>query len=414
MTRSRLASLLLALFFAPMASGQSQSVVVVGLPVMEYTSVSTADFDKDGRGDVFMSGELPNGTHVSRLYSFTERRVVPRMNASDRIEAHFELRPFISRGVFRGASAWADFNNDGWMDLIVAGLSETEVTTNERQLLPFTDVYLNQSGSSLNIQNGISLPGVYDGRVAAGDLNNDGYPDLVLAGRTTNGLEFSVYYNVSRGPDRDFVRSFSGFTPIQATSLSIVDIDGDGRKDIVSAGFTADSQPIVRAYRNLGINHFTPLDLGVEAMYFNSFIFGDLDQDGDVDFITLGGRPSPSLLQGDTRLYMNDGSGVFTEESERLEPFRPVPGLFLGGGEIIDVDGDTDADILLHGFVGLNNNEQQRVVVLEQIDGQLLNILDVRSVRNGSVLMMDYDGNGRLDLFQVGRSADQLIIQILE
>jgi hypothetical protein len=97
-----------------------------------------------------------------------------------------------------------------------------------------------------------------------------------------------------------------------------------------------------------------------------------------------------------------------------MERFRPVPGLFLGGGSMTDFDGDSDVDILLHGFVGLDNDEQQRLVILEQIDGQLLNILDARSVRNGTVLMMDYDGNGRMDLFQVGRQGDQLIIQIFE
>ncbi|MEQ9103369.1 MAG: VCBS repeat-containing protein [Rhodothermales bacterium] len=419
MTRSRLACLAVGLLLSSAANGQSQSVVVVGLPLMEYTSVSVADFDQDGRSDLVMSGELLNGTHVTRLYSFTERRVVPRPNTSDRIEAHYEQRPFISRPVFRGASAWLDFNQDGWMDLIVSGLSETEVTTNERRLLPFTDMYRNQSGSGLTIQNGISLPGVYDGRVATGDLDNDGFPEIVLSGRTNDGLEFAVFRNVETldaqaNPIRTVARSTDVFAPIQATSLDLVDVDGDGFKDIVAAGFTADSQPVLHAYRNINGQSFVPMTLDLDTGYFGSLVFGDLDRDGDVDVVTLAGTPSPGLLRGETRLFMNDGEGTFTEDSERLSRFRPVPGLFLGGGQMMDFDGDSDVDILLNGFVGLDNDEQQRMVILEQIDGQLLNILDARSVRNGSVLMMDYDGNGRMDLFQVGRSGDQLVMQLFE
>jgi hypothetical protein len=323
MTRSRLACLAAGLLLSSAVHGQTQSVVVVGLPVMEYTAVSALDFDKDGRGDLVMSGELLNGTHVTRLYSFTERRVVPRPNTSDRIEAHYEQRPFISRPVFRGASTWLDVDQDGWMDLVVSGLSETEVTTTERRLLPFTDVYRNQSGSGLTIQNRISLPGVYDGRVAAADLDNDGFPEIVLSGRTDTGLEFGVFRNVETldaqsNPIRTFVRSSDPFTPIQATSLDLVDVDGDGFKDIVAAGFTADSQPVLHAYRNINGQSFAPMALDLDMGYFGSLILGDLDKDGDADVVSLAGTPSPGLLRGETRLFMNDGAGAFSEESERL------------------------------------------------------------------------------------------------
>lgn len=417
MTRSRLACLALGLFLSSVANGQSQSVVVVGLPMMEYTSVSVADFDQDGRSDLFISGELLNGTEVSRLYSFTERRVVPRPNTSDRIEAHYTQRPFISRPVFRGASAWVDVNQDGWLDLLSSGLSETETTTTETEFLPFTDLYVNQSGSNLIIQNSTGLPGVHDSRVATGDLDNDGFPDVVLSGRSEQGLVFGVYFNDRFSPTvatRVFDRRVIAFPPMQATSLVVEDLDGDGFMDVLASGITADSEPVLYAYRNVGGQTFAPMDINLDAGYFTSLVAGDVDQDGDVDIIILSGQPSPGLLTGETRLYINDGSGSFVEETERLERFRSVPGLFLGGGQTGDFDGDKDADILLHGFVGLDNDEQQRMVILEKIDGQLLNILDARSVRNGTVLMMDYDNNGRMDLFQMGRQGDQLIIQLFE
>jgi hypothetical protein len=159
--------------------------------------------------------------------------------------------------------------------------------------------------------------------VAAADLDNDGFPEIVLSGRTDTGLEFGVFRNVETldaqsNPIRTFVRSSDPFTPIQATSLDLVDVDGDGFKDIVAAGFTADSQPVLHAYRNINGQSFAPMALDLDMGYFGSLILGDLDKDGDADVVSLAGTPSPGLLRGETRLFMNDGAGAFSEESERL------------------------------------------------------------------------------------------------
>lgn len=394
------------------AVSQSQTVVVFGPPLVEYSAVDAADFDGDGVVDLFMTGQLENGNQTTRLYVFNERRVVPRPATSDRIEAHYTSVPFVSRPLFRGSVTWADFNNDGRPDVLATGLSATEVTTNRVDLLSFTDVYLNDSGNRLTINSGTVLPGIHDGQVAVADLNADGFMDVVLAGKTDTGLEFDVFYGDGSG--QRFTRSNTDLPPVQATTLNVVDFNVDGRPDLVVGGFNLESQPVLHWFRNDGNDLFTEVLTDVPVRYFNGLVFGDIDGDGDDDVITLGGIPSPGLMRGETALFTNDGAGNFSDESHRLNPFRDVPQLFLGSGEILDKDGDIDLDVLLTGFTGLDTDEQQRLVVLEQIDGQMLNVLDIRSIRNGTVKWFDYDGNGRMDLFLMGRSGGQIIRQLFE
>ena len=85
--------------------------------------------------------------------------------------------------------AWGDYDGDGWLDLLVSGQSNS---------VPICQIWRNlQNGSFSNINAG--LTGVWRSSVAWGDYDNDGKPDVLLAGGSAN-------HPVGGGPTNPFAR----------------------------------------------------------------------------------------------------------------------------------------------------------------------------------------------------------------
>ncbi|MBK6950579.1 MAG: VCBS repeat-containing protein [Crocinitomicaceae bacterium] len=72
--------------------------------------------------------------------------------------------------------------------------------------------------------------------------------------------------------------------------------------------------------------------------------FSDVDGDGDIDLIISGSTSYVGPLNTITRLYLNDGVGNFI-----LDNSATFTGVRLGTVDFIDVDGDSDDDLLITG-----------------------------------------------------------------
>lgn len=406
--------LLAGLLATGSASAQRQFVGVIGIPALEFAALDGVDFDGDNDLDLFVTGMNLQGEPFTGIYRMVERRETPRSNAPPKIDAVYERRSFISRNLMRGTVDWADFTGDGRPDVLATGLSLIEITTTSEELIPISDIYVGGDGTlSFNTASS-GLPGVYDSQTAIADINGDGALDVVLAGRTQTGLELGVFYNVNNG-SVGFTRSTFPFDGLWATSIDVTDVDGDGRMDVAVAGFDASESPVVRAWRNLGNDQFAELELGVPERFFGSVTFGDVDRDGDQDLLLMGAEPSPTLLSGMVQLFLNDGSGVFTEAPDSFGSLGATPPSLFNGNTIFgDIDGDNDIDIVLSGMTGLQNDEQQSIIIYERIDDILLRTGFTRGILNGTVRLLDYDGNGRKDIVLMGRRSDTIIASILE
>jgi hypothetical protein len=286
-------------------------------------SVAWGDYDNDGDLDIVITALIDLGPQsydsFSRVYRNDGSGVFTDVNAG-------------LVGVCDSAVAWGDYDNDGDLDILVAGSAR----------FPTSRIYRNDGGGAFS-DIGAGLAGIQcrPGAVAWGDYDNDGDLDVLLAGKTGAGEIACVYRNDGNGTFTDIG---AGLVGVIAGSVAWGDYDNDGDLDILIAGFSwaAGGTNLTKLYRNDGAGVFTAIDAGLLGVNSGDVAWGDYDNDGDLD-ILVAGWTGTALA---SRIYRNDGSGGFAETGAGL------PGVYEAALAWGDYDGDQDIDILLTGSIG--------------------------------------------------------------
>lgn len=232
------------------------------------------------------------------------------------------------------------------------------------------------------------------GVLASGDYDGDGTDDLFVSSWSASERRtVSRLYHVQGGQFLDVTQRSGISLPAGAVFATFVDLDNDGRLDLfviggdqrayllhnaVAGGARFDDASQKSGIRNLG---------GAR-----SAVFADLDHDGDLDLLLVGG---PSLL-----FYRNNLDGTFTELTQAAG-FASASGGATRGAAFADFDGDGRVDVLVgreHGASLYHNNGNRTFSDVITTSGIAVNSVAALAVG-------DYDNDGRLDVFAAG-SAD--------
>jgi hypothetical protein len=232
---------------------------------------------------------------------------------------------------------WGDINNDGWLDLVIgAGLD----VFNRPNV-----IYINDNGAISTAPGWTSDDAGPHDNLCLGDLNKDGYLDLIVSclGLTSTGLQpvpHEIYLSNS-----SIVSTTAGWLsqPANSFSCAIGDPNGDGYLDVAFAQgdyATNHRQPAVLYFNNQGAMETTPgwqsdsLYYGVEAS------FADVDNDGDLD-LAIGGRLAFLAL------FFNTNGVLETTPSWQTHQI-------IGARQMAfaDVDHDGDLDVAVAEIAG--------------------------------------------------------------
>jgi len=256
-----------------------------------------------------------------------------------------------------------DLNGDGWLDLITLGRAPSSSD-------PLTSV-----GVRLGIGNAdftkelVSKVGQSVSAFATGDLNGDGYPDIVAA----NGDAPTINLLVGKGDGSFFLDSTLAL-PASARGVAVLEANGDGKQDI---GLTLDNGT-VGIFLGIGGGIFAPCrqyrmgdtEFGITA--------ADLNQDGNVDIVTWG-PDSVSTLFG-------AGNGSFNRR-------RSYEASAVGRLVVVDVDQNGTPDLVMTSAPGglsilLGARDATFLCATRYAPGSYLSGLGVG----------DANGDGRLDV----------------
>lgn len=259
-------------------SGWGRVLASPTLPAVTDSSCPWGDFDNDGLLDFLLTGGVASGG-LAEVWRNTGTGFV---------------RSISLPGVYYSTAAWGDYDNDGWLDFVLAGVVPDGTGDNY-----VTRLYHNNGNQTFSLVP-TTLPGVYVGAVAWGDYDNDGHLDILLTGAGMSGNVSAVFRNNGQGV---FANINAGLQPLGLSTAAWGDFDNDGWLDIALMGqtdITDANSAVARIYHNNGNGTFALVPnagLAASTSSYGCLTVADYDKDGRLDIATSGYNNATRILR---------------------------------------------------------------------------------------------------------------------
>jgi hypothetical protein len=338
------------------------------------THVTTADFDMDGKPDV---------AAVKPANSIFEQQVVLFKNAGSPGTISFLPRKIIDalpRGPLNSVSA--DIDGDGKLDLIVGDAGDGSGVS----------VYKNTSaGGNISFGPELLLTSVGLGPffAACADIDLDGKPDVISVSGYGNCA--AVHRNTSSGGTISFAAPVILGAGTFPTGAATVDVDMDGKADLVMAGFASFSNGTLSILRNTstpGSISFAPLVQIQTGNYTRDGRVGDMDGDGKLDILLV------NEMSNTVSVFKNlstPGNILLDDRKDLISPQGPY---YLTFG---DFDGNGKPELI----VAQEHEARVTVYPNTSANGTISfgNSISIPTGNNPtSVAIADLDGDNRPDI----------------
>jgi hypothetical protein len=338
------------------------------------------DYDNDKDLDLLVFGLKNNqNENINILYKNTDGV----FTEATQFSFHASLQPDNLQG-----AAWGDVNNDGNLDLLIAGKISGD---------PFsirTRLYVNNHGSYFR-EYQTDIFDAWGASITWVDYDNDGDQDVLIAGNKSSDLydpSTKLYRNDGGGDDNSWI--FTDVTDEQFPDLCYAcaawaDYDNDGDQDLLLCGSLSSSSSMMDIFINDN-GSFSALELPLTNINYGKVIWGDYDADGDLD-ILFSGR-SNTIFSPACGIYRNDGNNVFT--------LQTLPGTSVAGDAAwIDYDNDGDLDIALCGRDSLAGKQFK---LFNNSGGSYTEAATTVPKLTGGMAWGDYNNDGKADLCITG------------
>ncbi|MDQ3198835.1 MAG: VCBS repeat-containing protein, partial [Verrucomicrobiota bacterium] len=318
-------------FSAPWMTYNTGLISTAGSPI----ALATGDADGDGDIDVVAARAYAEGGFV---YLRNDRKGSLAQPVS-----------YAGTGKASGI-VMADLDNDGDLDVAVTD-SDGTATGNT------VSVYLGNGNGTFGARQPWSVGSgtVVPLGIAAADFDADGDVDLAVAAHGYVGGGSTAVLLFNNG-NAIFAAPVTFPATASPSDIAAGDVNGDGRPDLVIAHELYTVSVLLNngaggfgpavLYKNLGGNNAGPL--------FPTIALGDLDKDGDLDIVYGNTRTwDDTAITGRAVQLRNNGTGAFTRGAD-------IPFQFYSSGPtdvaLADLNGDGAADLLATSYTARVND----------------------------------------------------------
>ena len=301
------------------------------------------DFNNDGWLDIFV---MRGG------WEFAMRNSLLKNNGDGTFADVTEPSGLLSGEHRTHSAAWADFDNDGWLDVFVAHEETPSQLFRNRGNGTFEDVTRKAGVGRTAFSKGSTW----------GDYDNDGFPDLYVS---NYGGENFLYHNKGDGTFEEVGAKLGVSKPLMSFPTWFFDYDNDGWLDLFVASFVPSVTEVARGflglppqaetmklYRNNGRGGFEDVTAAVglaKVVPTMGANFGDFDNDGFPDVYLGTGAPSYAALMPNFA-FRNLGGKSFADVTAAMGTGHLQKGHGVGFGDL-DNDGDQDLYVNVGGFI---------------------------------------------------------------
>ncbi len=379
--------LLLLFIFSKIGVGQNDSLLFTHIKDLNIVndqlntwSVCWVDYNNDGWDDLFLPSYTEtqknllyenngdgtftpknsfafidnNGTAVAASWADYDNDGYNDVLISENIEIGNYLYKNQCDGVFQSIKnvnltdeginshgvSWADFDNDGFLDALTLEYNEIGTTRLYKNIKGQN--FVEFPANTLDIPNGIAIGATWS------DVNNDGYLDLFVP---YDGDANYLCINNQNG----------SFTPTQmddnakSVGCSFADFDNDGDMDLFVSNASDENNFL---YKNDGEGNFTLINnspIVQDKGHSHGSCWGDFNNDGWLDLYVSNDRNNEKFL------YFNKGDGTFIKDTIELITLSENNSFGVACTDY-DHDGDLDLYVANHSnennFFFVNNGNQ--------------------------------------------------------
>jgi tetratricopeptide (TPR) repeat protein len=264
-------------------------------------NIIQADYNNDGCMDILV---LRGG------WEFAQRKSLLRNNCDGTFTDVTDASGLGASVTSTQAAAWADIDNDGYLDLFVA---------NEKSPAQLFHNKGDGTFEEIGHAAGIDQTGFSKG-VAAADYDGDGFTDFYVTNQ--NGVNW-LYHNNGNKTFTEVGRQAGVQAPSYSFATWFFDYDNDGWPDLFVTSYMASidevlktyvggphNQETLKLYRNKHDGTFEDVtaQVGLDKVFMPMGAgFGDIDNDGYLDIYLGSGNPSMTALLPHVLLKNNEG-----------------------------------------------------------------------------------------------------------